>query len=232
MRIYRLILLSLSALIVCASCVNDDKYIVPAPNVYPDVLYDNVEENLWNYLLPTMTVDSPDTKKDIIKCVEFWQFLTDKSKETRYRADVILENVGQNLSIGKYEFPQVRSSKLTLLQDFVKFIDENRIIRQVSTDNLMYRTINLEDFKLLHPKLQAECKKRLNVKNFIAELMEGAQIVILCEKEKPIENILVLMIKPQNLEENRTSAKLLRLPELKIYYTILSISSYPYTEIK
>ena len=128
-------------------------------------------------------------------------------------------------------FPEIISNNLMLLQDFIKFIDENRILRSIRKDNLLYRTIKLDDFKQLHPKLQQECIKQIYVDDFVQEILEGAQIIILCEKNPPIENILVLLIKPQIFDEIRDKDKLFILPELKIYYTILSISSYPYSEI-
>ncbi len=242
-------LIKINALLITlltTACVDESEFLTPEPTAISNQQYKDIDKYFWNYILPVLDADSDNTPKTIIKCVEFWQFLSNRDIEPGKRAEMVLPIISNRLSIGKYIFPDIRSVRLSLLQDFINFIDKNRTLRTINIHNLLYRMIKLEDFKLMHPILQKECIDRLNVVNFVQELMGGAQIVIFCEKIEPIENIFVLMIKPQSLinntkedevrEKNAEDSvedknKLLCLPESKIFYNILSLSSYPYSHI-
>ncbi len=219
------------------ACVEEPKFLAPEPSPTSNQQYKDIDKYFWNYILPVLDTDSEKTPETVIKCVKFWQFLTNRDIEPIKRADKVLPIISDKLSIGKYVFPEIRSVRLSLLHDFINYIDKNRSMKSINIHNLRYRTIKLEDFKQMHPILQKECIDRLNVVNFVQELMEGTIIVILCEKIEPIENIFVLMIKPESLIGNKKEVaaedkiNLLHLPESNIYYRILSMSSYPYSHI-
>ena len=219
------------------ACVEETKFLTPKPMPMSNEQYKDIDKYFWNYLQPVLDTDSKSTPETIVKCVEFWQFIANRDIEPIKRAEKVLSIISNKLSIGKYVFPEIRSVRLSLLHDFVNFIDKNRTMKSINIQNLRYRTLKLDDFKQMHPLLQNECIDRLNVVNFVQELMEGSQIVILCEKIEPIENIFVLMIKPESLISREKddamvdNINLLHLPESKIYYRILSMSSYPYSYI-
>ena len=222
-------------IVLMTSCVEETKFLTPKPAPMSNDQYKDIDKYFWNYLQPVLDTDSKSTPETIVKCVEFWQFIANRDIEPIKRAEKVLPIISNKLSIGKYVFPEIRSVRLSLLHDFVNFIDNNRSMKSINIHNLCYRTIKLDDFKQMHPILQKECIQRLNVVNFVQELMEGSQIVILCEKIEPIENIFVLMIKPESLISSKKdvvkddSINLLHIPDSKIHYRILSMSSYPYS---